>query len=247
MASIDPPAAPRPWGYVSTLGWVIMAHVIGSAAGFAAVHAVRPDAVGSLADINDLLKDGWLFALSTLVAAPVMIAVLVLAVRLRSMTVSDYLALTWPSGRVIGIALAALVVFMPALDGFAYVMGQPIVTPFQIDLYIGAQKSGTLLMLWIALVVAAPVWEEIAFRGFLYRGWVRSARSALPAIVIISAFFAILHLQYNWFGILQVFIIGLLLGFARWRSGSTCLTMLMHAVINFYSTVQTVAVLKWMS
>jgi membrane protease YdiL (CAAX protease family) len=145
------------------------------------------------------------------------------------------------------IALLALVVFLPALDAAAWLAGQQVVTDFQKDIYVAARRAGTLLLLWVALVVAAPLWEEIAFRGFIYRGWVRSSRSVIPGIILISAFFAILHLQYNWFGILQVFCVGLLLGWARWRSGSTYLAMLMHAIINFYSTVQTVVVLNWLS
>ena len=39
--------------------------------------------------------------------------------------------------------------------------------------------------------------------------------------------------EYNWFGLLQVFIIGLLLSWIRWRSGSTLLTMVLHAIANF--------------
>jgi len=245
--ALQPKPAPRPWGYVSTLGWVVLAHVIGSIAGFAAVYARDPNALDSIADMNALLKDGWLFSLSTLVAAPVMIAILIWAVWLRHWAVRDYLALVWPNRRELVIALMSLALFMPALDTIAWLAGQQVVTDFQKEIYLGAEKSGTLVLLWLALVVSAPLWEEIAFRGFIYRGWVRSPRHAIPAIVLLSAFFAILHLQYNWFGILQVFTIGLLLGWSRWRSGSTYLTMVMHAIINFYSTVQTVVVLKWLS
>ena len=95
--------------------------------------------------------------------------------------------------------------------------------------------------------VAAPLGEEVAFRGFLFRGWVRSARDAMPAIAIIAGLFAILHFQYNWFGILQVFLIGLLLTWTRWRSGSTLLTMLMHVIANAYAMLQVIAYFRWFS
>jgi membrane protease YdiL (CAAX protease family) len=85
------------------------------------------------------------------------------------------------------------------------------------------------------------------FRGFLFRGWVRTATSAVPGIVAVAAVFAIIHVQYNWFGILQVFILGLLFTWIRWRSGSMLLPMLMHAITNFYSMLQTVAVMRWLS
>lgn len=245
-APASPPSRP-PWDYFSTLGWVVLAHVIGSIAGVAAVFAWNPASLGTLADFGESLKDGWLFSLSTIVAAPVMVVILFAVVRLRRWTLRDYFAFTWPERRQIVIALAALAVTLPALDAVAWLSGQQVVTDFQKDLYESAQRSRTLVLLWIALVAAAPLWEEIAFRGFIYRGWVRSERHAMPGILIISAFFAILHLQYNWFGMLQVFALGLLFGWARWYGRSTYLTIAMHAATNFYSTMQTVAVLKWMS
>ena len=45
-----------------------------------------------------------------------------------------------------------------------------------------------------------------------------------------------MHVQYDWFGIVQVFFIGLRLAIARWRSGSTLLTILMHVLIHFWAT-----------
>ena len=44
-------------------------------------------------------------------------------------------------------------------------------------------------------------------------------------ILIVTLLFTIIHIQYNWFGLLQVFMIGLLLTWTRWRSGSTLLPM----------------------
>jgi membrane protease YdiL (CAAX protease family) len=41
------------------------------------------------------------------------------------------------------------------------------------------------------------------------------------------------------FFIVQFFILGVVLGLLRWRSGSTLLTMVLHAIINLSSLVQT--------
>jgi Type II CAAX prenyl endopeptidase Rce1-like len=60
--------------------------------------------------------------------------------------------------------------------------------------------------LWIALVVAGPLNEELLFRGFLYRGWARSPRAVVPAVVAISMLWASIHApgyEYDWFIILQ--------------------------------------------
>ena len=89
--------------------------------------------------------------------------------------------------------------------------------------------------------------HELDKRGFLFRGWVTSERRAILGILIISALFAAIHIQYDWFGILQVFFIGLLLGLVRWRSGSTTLTILMHVLANLWATVETMIKVEWLS
>jgi hypothetical protein len=37
-----------------------------------------------------------------------------------------------------------------------------------------------------------------------------------------------------------------LLAIARWRSGSTLLTILMHVLINFWATVQSMIKVEWL-
>jgi hypothetical protein len=41
-----------------------------------------------------------------------------------------------------------------------------------------------------------------------------------------------IHTQYNWFGRLNIFVMGLALCHFRWRSGSTWLTVMIHSTIN---------------
>ena len=93
----------------------------------------------------------------------------------------------------------------------------------------------------LGAIVVAPAGEEIMFRGFLFRGWARSERSAWPAIIVISVLWAGLHVQYDWTGVAQIFVIGLFLGWMRWRSGSTLLTFVLHALFNLEGTMETVA------
>jgi membrane protease YdiL (CAAX protease family) len=45
----------------------------------------------------------------------------------------------------------------------------------------------------------------------------------------------------------QVFAFGLLLGWMRWASGSTLLTILLHGLINFEGMLETLVVQKWLS
>jgi hypothetical protein len=74
---------------------------------------------------------------------------------------------------------------------------------------------------------------------------VRSPRWVWPAIVVISILWAMLHIQYDWAGVLQIFIVGLFLGWMRWRSGSLVLTFLLHALFNLEGTLETLALLHF--
>ena len=108
-----------------------------------------------------------------------------------------------------------------------------------------ARADGTLPWLWLAIIVAAPVGEELLFRGFMFRGFVHEPRDALPGILVIALIWSMLHVQYDWFGTAQVFVIGVLFGFVRWRTGSTTLVILLHMLLNLESVVETVIVMGW--
>ncbi len=239
-------AAPRtPWGLWATLGWVILAFVLSAVAGLVVLLIWRPDAI--MGGGADMLKDGPLISITTIASATVQVGMLALAAKLAHWPAGEYLGLLRPATRPALITIAILVVFLLGYDGLTYLLGRDIVTPFQVDTYRSARDSGSLPLLWLTFVIVAPVAEEIMFRGFLFRGWVRSERNAIPAILVISALFAAIHVQYDWFGILQVFFIGLLLAIARWRSGSTLLTIVMHVLANLWATVESMIKVAWLS
>jgi len=247
MSDIAPEtAAPRaPWGLWATLGWVLLSFVLSAIAGFVVVLVWRPDAI--MSGGTDILKDGPLISITTIASGVVQVGTLALAAKLTHWPAGEYLGLVRPAIRPALIAIAIMIVFLLGYDALTYLIGRDIVTPFQVDTYRTARDGGTLPLLWLTFVIVAPVAEEIMFRGFLFRGWVRSEQSAIPGILIISALFAAIHVQYDWFGMLQVFFIGLLLAIARWRSGSTLLTILMHVLINFWATVQSMIKVEWLS
>jgi uncharacterized protein len=49
----------------------------------------------------------------------------------------------------------------------------------------------------------------------------------------------VLHLQYDWYFLGEVFSIGLLFGYLRYRSNSTWLTIILHGLNNLAAVVQT--------
>jgi membrane protease YdiL (CAAX protease family) len=232
------------WGYWATAAWAVVAFLVGQFAALAFVVLWR---AGRLNAILETPYDGVLVTLFILISNPVTVAVLLLAMRLARGDIADYLGLVWPQKRDVIIGLVLLVGLIAIGDALLYLSGRELVTPFQLQSYTTAAAEGWLPAMAFAAIIVAPAGEEIMFRGFLFRGFVRSERSAWPAIVVISLLWAALHVQYDWAGMLQIFIIGLFLGWMRWTSGSMLLTFLLHALFNLEGTIETVIQVKYFS
>jgi membrane protease YdiL (CAAX protease family) len=54
-----------------------------------------------------------------------------------------------------------------------------------------------------------------------------------------SALWAAMHVQYDGYYVCEVFLIGLIFGYLRHRSGSTCLTVITHGFCNLAILGQT--------
>ena len=104
-----------------------------------------------------------------------------------------------------------------------------------------------LPMLWPATIIVAPVTEELLFRGFLHRGWALSWLGVSGTIVLTSALWAALYQQYNWPGILRIFLMGLIFGWMRQRSGSTTLTIILHSLNNLLATILVAVQIEWLT
>jgi uncharacterized protein len=227
----------KAWGYLATLAWAVGAFLIGQFAALGLVLLLRP---GSVNTLLTTAYDGELITLFIVISNPITIAVLVVAARVARTDAAAYLALQWPPQRYVTWSIFGLIALIAAGDAMLFFGGRDVVTPFQLQSYATAAAEGWLPAMFVAAVVVAPAGEEVLFRGFLFRGFVRSERSAWPGIVAISVLWAGLHIQYDWTGMLQIFIVGLFLGFVRWRGGSVLLTFLLHALFNLEGTMETV-------
>jgi len=232
----------KPWGYVATLLWALLVFVLAQAAGVAALYWWYS---GDLSAVAAQPYGGIVIALVTLVTNPIEIVLLVGIAALAHWNPADYLGIVAPRAEDLKPALIGLAILIVGGDVIMWLLGEDFVPPFQVVAYQTARAAGWVSALAFATVVAAPAGEEILFRGFLFRGWVRSPRGAAIAIPIISIIFASLHVQYNIFGMLQILIVGLFFGWLRYRSGSTVLTMLCHAVLNLESSLETVVKVHW--
>ena len=94
-------------------------------------------------------------------------------------------------------------------------------------------------MMYVAIVLAAPIAEELIFRGFVISGFERlKIVDAASIAVALSAFmWALLHVQYHAHEMFQLFLLGLVLGFARLKTKSILTPMLIHLVNNLVAVL----------
>ena len=103
------------------------------------------------------------------------------------------------------------------------------VSDFWVQLYRSARP---VFPLWLGTGILAPLFEEMLFRGLLFTGARQTRLGVTGCIVFTALLFAVTHYPYGVFGVLWVFVLGLLLGVARHRSDTIKLPFLMHATWN---------------
>jgi uncharacterized protein len=128
------------------------------------------------------------------------------------------------------LVLGMLTVGVALTSAISSLQGQPFVNPQVQDMSQGQQLTPLHLMMFLfGTAIAAPIVEELFFRGMLYP----LLRQRLPvwlAIIANAAIFAALH----FIPILlpMLFVMGLLLTFVRTRTNSIIPGILIHALNN---------------
>lgn len=132
-----------------------------------------------------LLHQGGVIAAASVGACPAMLAVLWIAIRMARRRFVSYLAPRWPGWSDLARALGLTFAFLLAWEVLMYFSGQT--TPASmLDSSRTARQAGLLWLLLIANCLVAPVSEEFAMRGFLFRGWSKSFLGPIGAIPLTS-------------------------------------------------------------
>ena len=82
---------------------------------------------------------------------------------------------------------------------------------------------------FLVVAIFAPIFEEWMCRGMVLRGLLTKMKPAW-AIIISAIFFAVIHA--NPWQALNAFLIGLVMGYVYYKTGSLLLTMIIHFVNN---------------
>jgi uncharacterized protein len=239
------PAAhgPRVWKFWGTALWgfVVFAAMF---AGQIAVVVIFVLEKGGSVDVESVIRvvagSGLAISLSVIAGLPAVLAALWLAIRFTRTPFAEYLALRWTNLRNVLIGTVGLAILVFGWDMLSRATGREVTPDFMVGVLKSARSDGALWLLVAAFCIAAPISEELFARGFLYRGWSETFLKVPGAIVLSSLVWTGLHLQYDWFFFGEVFCIGLWLGYIRYRSGSTWLTILIHGLNNLGAVLQTV-------
>jgi membrane protease YdiL (CAAX protease family) len=98
----------------------------------------------------------------------------------------------------------------------------------------GAWPPQGIAFLLVVVVVVAPIGEELLFRGVLLP-WTASWSTPTVAVVLTAVVFAAGHLYYG-VGAVLIFVVGLVLGWARMSTGRLRASIVLHMLLNGSAT-----------
>jgi membrane protease YdiL (CAAX protease family) len=231
---LPPRATPdRPWGglWAAGLTAVYFAFTIAGMILAVAIVAVRQGGKISIEDIPF-----GVILLVDMASKAAAVGVLLLALRVRGEKAGLGGAGPAPGrafagGALAGLACVPVLCAVGAAQGWLY---ERMGWKFQAqDLVKNAAQGsvGSFALVTLFAVVAAPIFEELLFRGFLYSGLRRRLRP-VGAALFTAAFFSAFHLEIDV--LLVLFVLGLWLAWIRERTGGLMAPIAAHACYNAY-------------
>jgi membrane protease YdiL (CAAX protease family) len=244
--SLPPPQVWGPWATIAWAALIVVLMVVTQALVFlvfivmTATGKESPDQIGQL--VRSLASDGLFLSVATFSTTLVCSAVIIGIVKLkRGSRLKPYLGLTGPNGSQLLRWTVVTMAFCVAFDVISVLLKRATMPEFMTKAYA---SIGSPWILWLAVIVAGPLFEELFFRGFIIKGLAESRLRWQGAVLISSGLWSLIHLQYNHYELVFVFILGLILGVARVKTGSTLLTLLLHSLVNLAATIEVAVSLR---
>ena len=181
--------------------------------------------------------DGLVVSVATFASAIACIPLLRFLVGRREPAPWTFLGVRPVSRRDILLSCGAIAIFVAIADTLTFLLGRPVVPPFMAEAWVTATSPA---LLCLAVIVAAPLVEELMFRGFLFAGLRACGAPVAVAALVISLLFAAIHAQYDLYDRTYVFLMSLMFVGARLRFDSVLAPIAMHASANAIATVETI-------
>ena len=239
---VKTPVLAKRWGFWATLGFsVVIVLVFIFAQGFAIGLVVGiQTGMGSELNKEELVEsittNGFYLSVGIIVSAWVGALSIGAVVLLRKgISLKEYLAVKSLPFKVYAFWLVAVLIFLFGWQGVSTVW-EPPDSDWMAETY---QTAEYLPLFWIALVVAAPLVEELFFRGFLFEGLRDSWMGSIGAVLVTSIAWAAIHMQYEMFQIVMIGTLGILFGIAKLKTRSLYIPIAMHSFNNLLAVVVT--------
>ena len=239
--SISLPRPEERYGFWATLGFsgvivgvylAVLSLVIGV---FLGIEQVQNPDLDQDSYLKSLMKSGFFLSIATLVSAWVVtLATGAIVLLKKNISLRDYLGVRHASIRVYAGWLGVTGLF---LAGWS-VLGQVINAPGSDWMVATYQTAEYLPLLWVAMVVGAPLLEETFYRGFVFEGFRDSRLGPVGAVLVTSTLWAATHVQYPLFQKVMLGLFGILLGFAKVKTRSLYVPFAMHAFLNLVAMAQ---------
>ena len=233
-AAALPPAetAGRPWGLAATLGlslaiWYTL-ELLQAAMGFGMDRVLERLRLVSPEENTQALNFAVITCLNTILGGALVIA----AAALRDgIEPRAYLGIVRVPGKEWLRWLLATALIVVMTDVVLYLVKGELLPQAWIEIYRSVQSP---LLFWIALVVATPILEELLFRGFVFAGIQASALGGVGAVLITALAWTWIHYEADPLEAAIIFIIALMLGIARLRTGSLLLPIAMNMLYSLF-------------
>jgi len=108
---------------------------------------------------------------------------------------------------------------------------------FYLDLLgnVRMENPLALFILFVGGVAVAAIVEEMIFRGFLQQLLEKIWGDVTKAVLVTALFFAVIHFNLWW--TIQIYFLGVLLGYFAWKTNSVFPGMILHAINNALAMV----------
>lgn len=176
------------------------------------------------------ISDGDVLSWATILSAVICTFLIwVAVVSKRGSSTKDYLGLHPVDKKSVLLWTLLFIGLLIVIDLVTSLLDRPVTPDVMREIY---DTSDSKVALFLATVVAASVFEELFFRGFLMEGFKRTFLGPWGSVILSAVLWSLVHVQYDAYGIVTIFAIGLFFGLAKLRSGSTLFAMALHALNN---------------
>lgn len=177
---------------------------------------------------------GFAFTIGALISSIISIFLTLIFIILSKFPIKEYLSLKIFSLKSFFLWFFIFAAFIGLSEYLLHYFEISTIPDFLIKAYKTTEYP---LLLFIAIILFYPIYEEILFRGFLFKSLETSKLGGIGAVLITSFFWSILHIQYNLRIMFVVFIAGVIFGMSKLKTNSLYIPITLHILQNLASSI----------